>query len=55
MTPNEQVKLCEKCEHCKKLALGWYGRYFLGCYAKEYHGKWVAEIERCPIGKLVEE
>lgn len=55
MTAEEQERLCEKCIHCKKIGIQWYRKVFLGCFANEYKGKWVAEIEKCPIGKSVKE
>lgn len=41
------VKDCHSCPYAKRVYTGssWY---FIGCYCSPYHGKCVAEIERCP-------
>jgi len=31
------------------------GWSFYGCTHEPYHGKWIAEIEECPLGKTPEE
>ena len=43
-----ELKLCDKCKYARKVWAngGWS---FIGCYGGDYHGKWVAEIEQCPI------
>lgn len=39
---------CDGCRYCRTVyaAGGWS---FRGCYHNPYHGKWVAEIQNCPI------
>ena len=41
-------KLCNKCKYAHQVWAngGWS---FIGCYGGDYNGKWVAEIEDCPV------
>lgn len=42
-----KVKPCRNCPDCRKVyAQGNWS--FHGCYHEPYHGKWIAEIEKCP-------
>lgn len=43
---------CNKCEFCHIIRQDQFGIY-LGCY-KDYNGKWVAEIDKCPECELKE-
>lgn len=38
---------CKNCKFGKVVPVGNWA--FLGCFAKPYKGKWVAEIRVCPI------
>ena len=42
------MNLCDKCKYAHQVWTngGWS---FIGCYGGDYHGKWVAEIEDCPV------
>lgn len=49
MDKDFQRYLCTKCEHSQIVSAGNFA--FLGCYHTPYKGKWVAEIDECPMGK----
>lgn len=39
---------CETCRHARSFSAAGWGR-FLGCTQQPYKGKWVIEIEFCPL------
>ena len=44
----EQKKKCNDCPHCidRKDQYGWH---FKGCFGGPYKGKFIAEIDKCPL------
>lgn len=44
----EQKKKCNDCPHCvdRKDQYGWH---FKGCFGGPYKGKFIAEIDECPL------
>lgn len=42
------------CEYARMISAngGWS---FYGCTHEPYHGKWIAEITKCPLGKTPEQ
>lgn len=48
LTGRERNDRCSKCRYCHRItdSVGWT---FLACRQDPYHGKWVIEIEHCPL------
>lgn len=46
----ERNKRCKECEYGKSINAqdDWW---FIGCYCKPYRGKWIVEIEKCPLAE----
>lgn len=46
--PKKSAKNCKDCPHCVDLKAqdGWH---FKGCFGGSYKGKWIAEIDECPL------
>jgi len=42
-------KPCRKCKYAKSVCAGPENWFFTGCFYGDYRGKWVAEIENCPM------
>ena len=49
----ERNRRCKECEYSKSINAqeDWW---FIGCYCKPYRGKWVVEIEKCPLAESEE-
>lgn len=49
----ERNRRCKECKYNKSINAqeDWW---FIGCYCKPYRGKWVAEIEKCPLAESEE-
>ena len=48
----EKEERCKKCRNKKSHPVYMVGGgKILGCYQEPYNGKWIAEIEDCPIGE----
>ena len=48
-TNEQRHKRCEGCK-CANIVHATGGFKFLGCSHKPYKGKWIIEIESCPLG-----
>lgn len=50
---NQSRERCDGCRDCR-IVYANSGWSFYGCYHNPYHGKWVAEIKNCPIGRAAD-
>lgn len=50
-TALDQLKCLKTCEYARRHYIG--PGYMVGCHCEPYKGKWVEEIDECPLGKDV--